>query len=74
MEETGLIFAKNVPIEGAGESLVTLCVSMASLLVFNGFSKSACFPKKFLTWPVFDYILRHLLRGFAFASTFKIKI
>jgi hypothetical protein len=49
MEETGLIFAKNVPIEGAGESLVTLCVSMASLLVFNGFSKSACFSKKILT-------------------------
>jgi len=49
MEETGLIFAKNVPIEGLGKSLVTLCVSMASLLVFNGFSKSACFLKKFLT-------------------------
>ena len=52
MEETGLIFAKNVPIEGAGESLVTLCVSMASLLVFNGFSKSACFSKKILAKSV----------------------
>ena len=62
MQEIGLIFTQNVPIEGIGLFPLTLCISTATLSFFDGFFKSACFPKIFLTCSVFDYNLNHLSR------------
>ena len=63
MQEIGLIFTQNVPIERKGSFPATLCVSTVTLSVFDGFFKSARFPKIFLTCSVFDYNLKHLSRG-----------
>ena len=74
MEETGLIFSLNEPIEERGSFPVMLCVSTATLSVFYGFFKSGCFPKIFLTCSVFDYNLKHLSRAVVLASALKFKI
>ena len=74
MEETGLIFSPNEPIEEIGSFPVMLCVSTATLSVFYGFFKSGCFPKIFLTCSVFDYNFEAPFESLVLASALKFKI